>query len=112
MKARISLLALLLAGTLPLTGLAVDDDQPPGAKTAASTPGQYIDDATITAKVKSAFFNDDKVNALDVKVTTYKGVVQLSGFADDRQVVARAEELAAAVNGVKSVKNDVRLKAD
>ena len=109
MKAKISLLALLLAATLPLAGLAADDSQP---KAAASTPGQFIDDAAITAKVKSAFFQDDKVNALDVKVTTYQGVVQLSGFANDSKVIARAAELAAAVNGVKSVKNDVRLKTD
>lgn len=107
MKTTISLLALVVAVALPVAALAAD-----AGPAVESTPGQFIDDATITAKVKSAFFQDDKVNALDIKVTTYKGTVQLSGFADDDKVIARAAALAAAVNGVKSVKNDVRLKAD
>lgn len=81
----------------------------------ASTPtsdstGQYIDDATITTKVKAAFVKDPDVSALHIHVTTYKGVVQLSGFADNRKEIERASELARDVNGVKSVKNDIQLK--
>ncbi len=81
----------------------------------ASTPtsdstGQYIDDATITTKVKAAFVKDDEVSALHIHVTTYKGVVQLSGFADNKDEIDRASELARNVNGVKSVKNDIHLK--
>lgn len=81
----------------------------------ASTPtststGEYIDDATITTKVKAAFVKDPEVSALDVHVTTFKGVVQLSGFADNQNAIDRAGELARNVKGVKSVKNDIRLK--
>lgn len=72
--------------------------------------GEYIDDATITSKVKAAFVPDKEVSALNIHVTTYKGVVQLSGFADNPEEIQRATELARNVKGVKSVKNDVQLK--
>jgi osmotically-inducible protein OsmY len=72
--------------------------------------GEYIDDATITSKVKTAFVADKQVSALNIHVTTYKGVVQLSGFADNPDEIQRATELARNVKGVKAVKNDVQLK--
>jgi len=70
--------------------------------------GEYLDDSAITAKVKSAFVADKAVSALDIEVTTYKGVVQLSGFANTQQEIDRAVVLAHDVPGVKSVKNDIR----
>jgi osmotically-inducible protein OsmY len=72
--------------------------------------GEYVDDATITSKVKAAFVPDKQVSALDIHVTTYRGVVQLSGFADNPEEIQRATELARNVKGVKAVKNDVQLK--
>lgn len=72
--------------------------------------GEYIDDATITSKVKAAFVSDKQVSALDIHVTTYKGAVQLSGFADNPDEIQRATELARNVQGVKAVRNDVQLK--
>ena len=41
---------------------------------------------------------------------TYKGVVQLSGFVDTQMAVDRAGEIARAVEGVSSVKNDLNVK--
>jgi hyperosmotically inducible periplasmic protein len=78
-----------------------------GTSTQEST-GEYLDDSAITAKVKSAFVSDKQVNALDIQVTTFKGVVQLSGFAASQQEIDRAVEVARKVPGVKSVKNDIR----
>lgn len=78
-----------------------------GTSTQEST-GEYLDDSAITAKVKSAFVSDKQVSALDIKVTTFKGVVQLSGYASSQQEIDRAVELARKVPGVKSVKNDIR----
>lgn len=74
------------------------------------TTGQYIDDATITAKVKSAFVKDPTINALGVKVETYRGTVQLAGFASSQAEIQRAENLARSVPGVADVKNDMQLK--
>jgi len=78
-----------------------------GTSTQEST-GKYLDDSAITAKVKSAFVADKQVSALDIQVSTFKGVVQLSGFASSQQEIDRAVELARKVPGVKTVKNDIR----
>ncbi len=81
----------------------------------ASTPqtegtGEYVDDSVVTTKVKAALVNDPNVSAAEVNVETFKGVVQLSGFVNSRADMNRAIELARNVPGVKSVKNDMRLK--
>lgn len=73
--------------------------------------GEYIDDASITTKVKSAFAADPTVSAMDVKVKTYKGVVQLSGFVDTAEQAQKAEEIAEDVQGVVSVQNDIIVKS-
>lgn len=80
-----------------------------GGPTKEST-GEYIDDATITTKIKAAFVKDKAVDAMDVKVDTFKGNVQLSGFADSPAEVDRAVQIASHVKGVKSVQSDIRLK--
>ena len=72
--------------------------------------GEYIDDSVITTKVKAAFFNEPSLKVAEINVETFKGVVQLSGFVADRADVGKAAEVARAVGGVKSVKNDIRLK--
>ena len=72
--------------------------------------GEYVDDAVITTKVKAAIFEDKTVKSTEVNVETYKGVVQLSGFVSSQAAMNQAVEVARKVNGVKSVKNDMRLK--
>lgn len=98
MKVWLILAALLLA----LAGCA-------GSRTQEST-GEYIDDSVITTKVKSAFASDQTVDAINIQVTTFKGTVQLSGFAKSRQEISRAVELARGVEGVKAVKNSIQLR--
>ncbi len=80
-----------------------------GTPTREST-GEYFDDAAITAKVKTALLADKQVSGLAVNVETFKGTVQLSGFASTEAERERAAQVASGVKGVKSVKNDVRLK--
>jgi osmotically-inducible protein OsmY len=75
-----------------------------------SSFGETVDDSVITSKVKAAFVEDPQVSALNIKVETYKGTVQLSGFANSATEMMRAAEIASNVKGVKSVKNDIRLK--
>ncbi len=69
-----------------------------------------MDDSLITSKIKAKFVADKAVSALSIKVDTYKGVVQLSGFANDRREIERAVQIAESVNGVTSVRNDIQLK--
>lgn len=80
-----------------------------GSPTREST-GEYIDDTAITTKVKAAFVQDKTVSASDIKVETFKGSVQLSGFADSPAEIEQAVRVASQVPGVKSVRNDIRLK--
>lgn len=81
-----------------------------GTATSTST-GEFIDDATITTKVKAAFVRDPLVKALDVQVETFKSVVQLSGFVETAEQKTRAEQLAAGIPGVQQVQNNITLKA-
>lgn len=72
--------------------------------------GQYIDDTVITGKVKAALVKDPTTKASEINVETFKGAVQLSGFVSSQAAIARAVELARGVEGVQSVKNDMRIK--
>ncbi len=92
-------LAVLLMSTL---GCASTSKQ--------ESAGAYIDDSIITTKVKTAIFNEPSLKVTEIHVETFKGVVQLSGFVASRADMAKAVEAARAVNGVASVKNDMRVK--
>jgi hyperosmotically inducible periplasmic protein len=73
--------------------------------------GEFTDDAALTAKVKTAIATDAGAKtAAVVNVDTYRGVVQLTGFVDSEDQASRAVSAAKKVQGVRSVKNDIRLK--
>lgn len=72
--------------------------------------GEYIDDSVITTKVKAAVFNEPTLKSAEINVETFKGIVQLSGFVSSQAAENKAVELARKVSGVKSVKNDMRIK--
>ncbi|MGX8881825.1 BON domain-containing protein [Methylovorus sp. SPW-M1] len=73
--------------------------------------GEYMDDSVITTKVKAAIFNEPTLKSAEINVETFKGVVQLSGFVNSQEDINKAIAVAGRVSGVKSVKNDMRLKA-
>jgi osmotically-inducible protein OsmY len=60
--------------------------------------------------VKSAMIGSSGLKSTDIGVETFKGVVQLSGFVDSQAQMSQAIKVAEGVGGVKSVKNDMRLK--
>lgn len=72
--------------------------------------GEYIDDSVITTKVKSEIFEEPGLKSAEINVETFKGVVQLSGFVTSQANIDKAVQVARAVKGVKSVKNDMRVK--
>lgn len=72
--------------------------------------GEYVDDTVITTKVKTAIFNEPTLKSAEINVETFKGVVQLSGFVSSRDAETKAVAAAKTVGGVKSVKNDMRIK--
>lgn len=72
--------------------------------------GEYIDDTVITTKVKAAILNEPSLKVGEINVETFKGVVQLSGFVAEPSDIGKAVQVARGVGGVKSVKNDLRVK--
>lgn len=68
----------------------------------------YAGDTATTSEVKAKLLADDIVPSRKVKVETTDGVVQLSGTVDSKAQSDRAESIAKAVDGVKSVKNDLK----
>jgi hyperosmotically inducible periplasmic protein len=102
------LIAAGLAATA-LAGLGACASQE--SSSARRSPGEFTDDAALTAKVKSAIATDAGAKtAAGVNVETYRGVVQLTGFVDSDEQATRAVSAAKKVQGVRSVKNDIRLK--
>lgn len=71
---------------------------------------EYAGDAATTSSIKAKLLADDIVPSRKVKVETTDGVVQLSGNVENKAQAERAESIAKAVNGVKSVKNDLSIK--
>ena len=102
-------LAMAVAGAagLALAGGALQGCA--STRTHEST-GEYLDNSVVTARVKSALLGEPMLKSMQISVKTYKDVVQLSGFVDSRQAAHRAGEVASAVEGVGSVRNDLIVK--
>ena len=99
-----------LMAALVLAGLLAG---PLGACSSTSTSestGEYVDDATISNTVRAQLIGDAELNIFQIDVTTYKGVVQLSGFVNSATAKERAGRVAAGVEGVKEVRNNLIVK--
>ena len=72
--------------------------------------GETIDDATITARVKTALLNDPDVGGLRIDVDTFKGVVTLSGAVKSPAERDKAVALARKVGGVTDVKSTLQVQ--
>jgi osmotically-inducible protein OsmY len=78
------------------------------APTATSeSTGAYVDDASITTKVKAAILDDPALKVFEIHVVTDKDVVGLSGFVDSRAMIGRAGDVAGRIAGVRGVRNDL-----
>lgn len=75
-----------------------------------ATASGYAGDAATTTEIKAKLLADDIVPSRNVKVETTNGVVQLSGSVKTEAQSERAEGIAKAIDGVKSVKNDLTVK--
>ena len=104
MKTRMILIAAMSAVTLlATTGCAVTRGQ--------ESVGAYVDDTTLTTRVKAKFAEDPIVSTMAISVETMKGVVQLGGFAKTAAERSTAERLARATSGVVSVRNDIIVRS-
>jgi hyperosmotically inducible protein len=103
-KRIINVLMVASLGLVPAaltTGCAVARHQ--------ETAGEYGSDAKTTARIKTALYKDPVVKGTEVKVSTMRGVVQLSGWVDSEQARDRAGQIARSTPGVIDVHNDLLL---
>ena len=83
------------------------------AKTPAkptATMGDKIDDASITAQVKSTLLSHRSTSAIKTKVSTTDGVVTISGIAKNAAEKSLVTKLASDIHGVVSVNNNMTIE--
>lgn len=72
--------------------------------------GEYLDDSVITSKVKASILDQPSLKVLEIHVQTFKGTVNLIGVVASQSQIDQAGEIAGRVAGVRSVKNDLRVR--
>ena len=87
--------------------------QPPVAEAerAVEKAGSTLDDAAITAKVKTALIAEPGLKGMSIDVDTAQNVVTLTGVVGSDALKQEAERLAKQVDGVKAVTNNLDVKA-
>ena len=101
-KLKQSLTPVIAAALVALAGCATTSEK--------GSAGAYLNDTSITTKVKTAIFNEPGLKSMDISVKTEDHVVLLSGSVKSRADRAKVAEVARKVEGVKLVKNDLQLK--
>lgn len=100
---------LLIASCVAIASLTVGGC---AVTSGQSSVGQYVDDATISTRVKARFAEDPGVSALRLQVETLNGTVQLAGFAASQAEKDRAGQIARAVPDVKDVRNNIIVRSN
>jgi hyperosmotically inducible protein len=98
----IKISSILLAGLLLVGGCTA---------LTGETAGEYVDDSTITASVKSKLAADKIGSLTRIDVDTTNRVVSLTGIVESPDQRTRAAQLASQVSGVKSVKNNLQVQS-
>ncbi|WP_133129827.1 BON domain-containing protein [Legionella yabuuchiae] len=96
---KLGFLGLMCAGLIACSATQVSE-----------STGEYLDSTAVTAKVKAKLIDTLGPRAFKINVTTFKDEVQLSGFVSSDMVKKRAGVIAASVEDVKSVRNDLVVK--
>lgn len=87
---------------------------PPASKDTAAPKKEgtsFLDDASISTKIKGEYAKDKDVSALRLNVDTDKGVVTLRGTAKSKEEADKAVSIAKGVSGVSSVKNEIKVES-
>ncbi len=109
MKRKLIVLSLAAVTAVSFVGCATDSADRDSHK---RSTGRYIDDKMLIGKVKGALDDNAVYKFPDVKVNTYNGTVQLTGFVDTMEQKRKAEDIARNVPGVAAIQNEIALKAD
>lgn len=109
-----TLLALFLGSAMISASAYADNSTTDSAKSVANSAGQavdsslnkvgdFMDDSTITARVKAALIDDKSFSSTDISVKTENKAVTLSGSVDSKAQQEQAVKVAKEVKGVASV---------
>jgi osmotically-inducible protein OsmY len=79
---------------------------PPTQQSAA----EAIDDGVVTARIKARLIEDPVTKVHQIKVDTFRGTVELSGFVETDEARMRALELAKNVEGVRRVRDAMDIR--
>ena len=93
LSAAIAATVLMMSGCAPMQG--------------RESTGQYVDDATVSTKVRAELLRNQSLKGFDIHVETMQDMVQLSGFVDSPDQKTQAEQIARSVSGVRGVRNDI-----
>ena len=74
------------------------------------TAGEHIDDASITTQVNAIIVKDPDAQYLKIDVSSTEGNVVLAGFIHDKKAEERIVAKIRQINGVKSVKSDLKIE--
>jgi hyperosmotically inducible periplasmic protein len=97
-------------GVLALAALTVGMSGCAGTAAHRST-GVAVDDSVVNTRVKAALIGNEQTKARQIDVEVYRGEVQLNGFVDSDAAKMAATSTAQGVEGVRSVKNNLQIKA-
>jgi len=102
---------IVTIGTAASLGLAASDRPAaaPGADTGSRSVGTTIDDATITAKVKTALISDEVTKAGKIDVDTSRAAVTLKGTVGSKAEADRAMQIARSTEGVTAVRSELKI---
>jgi osmotically-inducible protein OsmY len=78
----------------------------------AESTGEYVDNSTISMKIKSKLLSTNATPGTSIDVESYKGIVLLSGFVDTKDQKERALKIAKETKGVKEVKDSLYVKSE
>lgn len=96
-------LAVIVSSSMLMTGCTTE-------QRSGRSAGRYIDDKTLNSRVRTALDDSAEYKFPDVKVETFRGTVQLSGFTATAAQKARAGEIARNVRDVQNVDNKISVK--
>jgi hyperosmotically inducible periplasmic protein len=109
MTAKLTTFCFLLGALLsPVAGYTADTTDTTSKTEKAK---EFVEDATITTKVKAELAKDKLVSATRIKVDTDHGVVKLTGNAKSQEEADKAAAIAQATKGVVSVDNKIQVSA-
>jgi hyperosmotically inducible protein len=116
-----TLLAVVLGSVLASGSALAEDKMLNKTESTADTAGEkidssvkdvgnFMDDSSITAKVKAALVDHDNIKSTDISVKTDKKVVTLSGFVESQAQAEQAVTVAKGVEGVSSVSDKLHVR--